>query len=391
MECKYCHKEIPDDAKYCHLCGKQQIVQPKRHRRHRPQSQGSIVKLSGGHRENPYWARLPADYSTGVAVRQSIGCFPSYASAAAALAKALYAPEEESQKKQKSLTLQDMYNRFIASNYYSQLSKSAQGSHRSAWSHMKTCADIPVERINKDTFQIIINQLQETGYKRETLAKIRNLASLLCKEAMGLNLISVNFGALVQLPKQDGVPVKPFSKQALEALWQAADMHDKDAWAVLTLVYTGMRPSELLNATIEVHLHIENDSWFFRTGSKSKAGKNRIIPIPTVLKPIISQLISGRNTGPVVAAEHGGFHRLDNWRPRHFNKLMKRLNLDGYVPYSARHTYADALKRNGTAPETVATILGHEDYATAYEHYFTTTDEDISRLCEAANKLERPK
>ena len=144
MECKYCHKEIiQSEAKYCPLCGKELNAKPKRHRRHRPQSQGSIVKLSGGHRENPYWARLPADYSSGVPVRESLGCFPTYAAAAEALSKALYVPEREAPK-EKTVTLQDMYDRFESSHYFDGLSRSAQGSHRSAWKHLSACANIPV-------------------------------------------------------------------------------------------------------------------------------------------------------------------------------------------------------------------------------------------------------
>lgn len=388
MECKHCHKDIPNDAKYCHLCGKLQTMQPKRHRRHRPQSQGSIVKLSGGNRANPYWVRLPADYSSGVPVRESLGCYPTYAAAAEALTKAMYTPEQN-EHKQKTVTLQDIYDRFVSSHYYESLSKSAQGSHRTAWRYINRCATIPVSEINKDTFQRSIDEMRKDGLKRETMAKARNLASLLCKEAMGLGLMTVNFGQLVQLPKSDTEPAKPFSSEQIQRIWDASDAGNKDAKTVLVLIYTGMRPGELLSTDIGEHLHIDGQYWFVRHGSKSSAGRNRLIPIPLVLHDVILELVDGRISGPLIAAEQGGFWRLDNWRPRRFKPLMEQLGLHNYTVYSCRHTYADLQKRRQVAPEIMMEIMGHRDYATTVEKYQTTTDEDIARICAAADGFER--
>ena len=389
MTCKYCKIQLPDNAIYCYVCGKKQVIQSCKHR-HRAHAEGTITKLPG-HRSSPYWARLPADYSTGTVVRKSIGVFPTYKAASEALAKAIYELETDSSNTKETITLQTIYELFINSHYYEGLSKSAQSSHRIAWNHLENCWHIPIANVNKETFQKIINTLNLKGYKRETLAKIRNLASLLCKEAMGQGLITINYGQLVQLPKADSNAAKPFSNQDLKTIWNAADNGNKDAMSVLILTYTGMRPTELLNADIAIHLHKEGNYHYFQTGSKTKAGTNRIIPIPSILNYIINCLIADRSEGPLIVAEKGGFFRLDNWRPRHFNVLMTNLNLTGYVPYSCRHTYADIQKRRNIAPEIMMEIMGHEDYSTTVERYQTTTAEDIARICSAVEGLERPK
>jgi len=388
MECKHCHKDIPGEAKYCHLCGREQNPKPKRHRRHRPQSQGSIVKLSG-QRAKPYWVRLPADYSTGIPLRESLGCYGTYAEAAEALSKAMYTPEQ-TEHKQKPVTLQDIYDRFVNSHYYESLSKSAQGSHRTAWTYLSKCATVPVSNITRDTFQVPIDDMRNLGMKRESMAKAKNLASLLCKEAMGIGLMNINYGQLVQLPKTDTEPAKPFSSAQIKLLWDAADSNDKDAMTVLVLIYTGMRPGELLSTDIAAHLHTDGPYWYIQHGSKTAAGRNRIIPIPKILHPVIEQMVDGRTYGPLIAAEQGGFWRVDNWRPRRFNKLVTRLGLEGHTPYSCRHTYADLQKRKQVSADIMMEVMGHRDYATTVEKYQTTTDEDIARICEAADGFERP-
>lgn len=389
MDCKYCKTQLPAEAVYCHLCGKRQQAQIKRRRLRRAQSQGTITKLSG-RRANPYWARLPAEYNSNSVSRKSLGCYATYKEAAEALSKAMYLADCEVEHNTHGLTLQNVYDRFVAGHYYAALSKSAQSSHQTAWKHLSNIADTPISEVNKDTFQAPVDTLLENGLKRETTAKVRNLSSLLCKEAMGLGLISVNYGMLVQLPKADTTPSKPFSSADLQLLWIAADAGNKDAMTIQILNYTGMRPGELFSVDIEDHLHIGGAYWYIQTGSKTTAGKNRIIPLPKILHEIILALVDGRQAGPLIAAERGGHHRLDNWRPRHFAPLLESLGLSGYTPYSCRHTYADMQKRRNTNPEVVMRIMGHADYATTVERYHTTTDEDIARICVTIDDIERP-
>ncbi len=385
MLCAYCGTKLPKTAKYCSNCGrKQQSLQDGRRHLRRPTSQGTITLLTG--RRKPYWARLPASYESGKAIRVSVGTFATYAEAAEALAKAMYLPSNNPDE----LTLKDLYERFISGNYFDQLSVSAQGSHKVAWKHLASCANIRVSCINKETFQRPIDTLSSEGLKRGTLAKIRNLASLLCKEAMGLGIMTVNYAQLVQLPRDDTSHPTPFSSSELRIIWDAADTGNKDAMTVLMLCYTGMRPSELLNVKIEEHIHHIGDVRYIQTGSKTEAGRNRIIPLPSIIHSITDILISERTSGPLIATPNGKHYRLDNWRPRCFNGLLDELGLAGHVPYSCRHTYADLIRRKNISPEIAMTILGHEDYSTAVECYHTITDEDISTICSAVEDLTRP-
>ena len=206
-----------------------------------------------------------------------------------------------------------------------------------------------------------------------------------------MGLLVTNYGKLVQLPRNDRSSALPFSSKELKQIWLKADSGDLTAASVLILIYTGMRPSELLSLEISTHINYHGTRMYFKAGSKTEAGKNRIIPIPEVLNNCIYMLKEGRCQGPLVATTGGKFYRLDNWRPRCFNRLMDELGLFDHTPYSCRHTYADIQKRRNIDPEIMMEIMGHEDFSTTVEFYHTTTYEDLDRIFSAVDGIRRPK
>ncbi|MDY3618459.1 tyrosine-type recombinase/integrase [Agathobaculum sp.] len=384
MDCVKCRAPLPEGALFCPRCGKKQVrIKRARHAK-RSNGYGTIFK-AGGRRAKPYAARLPATYSCGVA-RRLLGYFATYAEAEEALFKARLQPQTNTAR----MTLQTLYDGFITGNYFLGLTAGSQKSHKSAWIYLQPYANVAVTALTKATFQAAITSMQAKGLKRETMAKVRNLSSLLCKEAMGCGVISVNYGQLVQLPKEDKTARLPFDTRQLEKLWQAADTGDADAMTVLVMCYTGMRPGELLGVRIDQHLHLEGEAPYFQTGSKTDAGRNRIIPIAPLILPMVRSLAAGRSEGPLIGTPTGFAYNLPNWRNRCFHPLMKRLGLTGCTPYTCRHTFANIQKRRGTDPEMMMEIMGHEDYATTVDYYHATTFEDIQSIYNAVADLERP-
>lgn len=390
MDCIKCRKPLPDGALYCPNCGKKQSAEKRVRRPKRSHAAGSIVKLSGP-RNRPWLARLPEVISGGKIERPILGCYATYKEADAALREALVNGHTD----KATLTLGGIYQQFTASNYFAQLSKQGQDSHRKAWKYLMPWAETRISALSTAEFQAAADAMRDKGLKRETIAKVRNLASLLCKECIRMGLLDINYGQLVQLPREDKTAKLPFSLAELIKIWTFAETGEdkKDlqtAWTVLTLCYTGMRPGELLGVELQIHIKQFGGTLYFYTGSKTTAGRNRIIPIPTVIRPFVESLAGGRSSGPLVSAPAGGPWRVDNWRKRAFKPLMDHLGIENATPYTGRHTYADLQKRRDVDPEIMMEIMGHEDYSTTVEHYHTTTDEDISRICQAVQGLERP-
>lgn len=385
MICIKCKKEIPEDAVYCLYCGKKQTASPRR-KRHakRPSGTGSIVKLPGK-RKRPYQAFLPAIYEEGRKIQKNLGCYATYDEADAALKNVISEGRESHIR-----TLEDIYQQFISGHYFSALSHSGQQSHIGAHRYLEKIMNTSVAEINTMTFQRVVNEMHEKGLSRETMAKVRNLSSLLCKECMRSKLMVVNFGALVQLPKEEVVSNRSFSTSELAKIWDKASSGNETAMAVILLCYTGMRPSEFLNIRIEQHIRKYQGWTYIQTGSKTKAGQNRIIPVPTSVIPFLFALSKGRDFGLLIPAIKGNVWNEANWRKRRFYPLMIDLGIDGAVPYTCRHTYSDLQKRRNVSPEIMMEVMGHADYSTTVEHYHSTTDEDICRICEAIDGLESP-
>ena len=74
------------------------------------------------------------------------------------------------------------------------------------------------------------------------------------------------------------------------------------------------------------------------------------------------------------------------FRESAFKPLMASQGIaDGKVPYSARHTYSDKLKKAEGSDKAKAGLMGHTDYAFTQSHYQTT---DLDDLLEVAISIE---
>lgn len=384
MLCKKCGRSIPDDALYCQYCGKKQQTTPQPRHAKRVHGAGSITKLKGN-RARPYLARLPATLQSGTRAQRTLGMFATYQEADEALRAVA-----NNGSTAVTYTLHQIYEIFIGGNYFKRLSKDGQKSHTGAWKYLEPYASKRMYKLTKLEFQAAVDAMAQRGLKRETMAKVRNLSSLLCKEAMGMGIITVNYGALVQLPKQDSKEQMPFSNAELKLLWDTAKAGDPAAMHVVLDCYTGMRPGEMFGVEIEMHLFRTDAGWYFITGSKTDAGRDRIIPIPHAVRWIVEALMDGRKEGPLILSPVGKRVDLANWRRRQFKPLMDRLGIEGKTPYSCRHTFSNLQKRRGVDPEIMMEVMGHEDYSTTVEKYQTTTKDDIARILSKIVDTEAP-
>ena len=165
---------------------------------------------------------------------------------------------------------------------------------------------------------------------------------------------------------------KPFTDEEIAVLWGV--QHKDLVKIILIWLYTGLRPNELFK-TNKDNIHIEEK--YFITGSKTEAGKNRIIPIHRKIEHLIKYFYLRENYLDIY--EKTDYNKIK----REFNKIMESLNMN-HTPYDCRHTFITKMKKANANEYLLKRIVGHSIQDITEKTY---THRDIKDLLEEVNKI----
>jgi integrase len=160
------------------------------------------------------------------------------------------------------------------------------------------------------------------------------------------------------------------------------------------MCYIGLRINEFLDLKKE-HVDLK-ERVIFAPGSKTEAGKDRILIIPPVALPLFERMME--TTGEYLFPSPSG-KRYDakNFRDRAFYPTLETYGLDKWeidpsvkiTPHSCRHTYAYLCVKNGLDPKATMDLMGHSKYSTSTELYAEATKHDIEFLRKEADKISK--
>ena len=366
MLCIKCSKAIPDGSAYCNYCGKKQAVtKPKYHKRER----GSGTIYQDKRYKKPWLAFAPSSkYGQG---RQYIGCYATRNEARAALEDF----NKNGRPELYNATLADIYQMW-SKIHFNSVSYQAVKLYSSMWKRFKNIQEMPVRDIRTAHIQEIVN----AATSKSSAEIIKAMATMLCKHAMENDIVLKNYAEFVKIPKFEKKEKRIFTDEEIAALWRCSD--SKPAQVVLLMIYTGFRRGEILSLTAEnVHL----SEGYIIGGEKTKAGKDRIVPIPPNI-PELTQFVQSWCVGaadgrlfPLTAAK---------FRTDIFDAALAEAGIEpeGLTPHCTRHTFASISSASGIKPESLQKIIGHANYATTAEVYI---HQDITKLIEEMKKIKR--
>ncbi|HEX9908880.1 MAG TPA: site-specific integrase [Thermoplasmata archaeon] len=162
--------------------------------------------------------------------------------------------------------------------------------------------------------------------------------------------------------------------------------------------YTGIRLSELLRAS---RTDIDTDAWTFKVShpkGERTFGRQRVVPIPDPLKPIVKRFLRARETRlaqmgmlettPLVfprnnPQKHVDSGTVDSWKAEIVARSGVRFSAHGL-----RRTYGQMLLDRNVSIETVSVMLGHNSTQTTERHYCRKTA-DSARL-EVIRAMQSP-
>ena len=345
---------------------------------------GSVYKLGGNKkRRKPYVARLTTGYTDeGKQQYLYIGTYSTQKEAVAALDSYI---KNGSNYDNLSMTFKEVFENWKKEKYPT-LSESSKNSYNTSF---KKCKDLYNERfidINKlNNYQKIIDSCRDKGFS--TRINIKNLISQLSKYCMKNDIITKDYSKFLNVGRNDKKKDKtPFIKEDIKKLWDNIDNEELEGIStILLLLYGGERINELLNFRIE-NVHLDNEYPYIIGGSKTRAGKNRIIPIHNKILPIVKKYYElNKNNEYLICNSNGKHISYPTYRDKIWDPIMEKLEMDNRTPHSTRHTTITLLHGVGADPLNIKKIVGHSSNDVTDDIY---THVEIKDLWETINLID---
>lgn len=352
-DCTRCKAALPAGALYCPQCGKKQTSE-KRRALKRANGTGTVYKLQG-RRKRP-WAAAKNKVVIGYYEKKT---------------DALEALERLAGKE-----LTERYNMTFAQvfegwkkEHYSQLSKWGIQAYDVAYKKFTILYEKKFRDLRTADFQDVLDSIEG---KTEAKKKAKQLLGQLSKWAMREEIATQNFAQFLRLESSSSKkPKEVFTDNEILKLEEDGS---ETAKIILMLIYTGMRIGELFSLALSDY----HESYVIG-GSKSEAGRDRVIPIRPEGKRYF-EYFKEQATGELLLSGYIGQKNAANFRRRDYYPLLKKLDIPQKSPHSTRHTYTSWAVKSGIPPEILQKILGHADYSTTANVY---THIDIETLVKA--------
>lgn len=368
----------------------------------RPNGSGTVVTLSG-RRRKPYCARVTLDERNlinGEKKKLVIGTFETYQEALNALSlysltknntiskkEAMEIDPEVYQKVQEKMskkvpTFLDIYY-ILDKEDFSSLSPHTQNNMHGAIKHLKKLHYLKIDQI---TLKMIQDVFDEDGSNHGTQVHMKTICTKVFRYAVVNQYISRDddYTSYIRVAKYEESDMhRPYTINEILALKKAGT---PEAHIMLIFIYTGLRINEMLNISRDnIHIDEKCDDdgterliSYMITGSKTKAGKNRIVPIHNDIKQfVIDELLKPEKRLVDVS--------YPNFTNRTVLIKVNKLLDTHHTMHDTRKTFATLCQMNNLNVYIRKKVLGHRMNDITFDVY---TNESKNRLWTEINKIK---
>lgn len=247
----------------------------------------------------------------------------------------------------KKLTFKEVYEQFMKWKFAegTAYSKSTKSNYSASYSYCTTLYDRPFEDLRATDLQDFIDN--QKGLKKGSLRMILVLLNQMYKYAIYAEIVSENKSKYVKINKEDDTEHgTAFSEQELKILWENST--NIDVQLILIMCYSGWRIGEIEN------LEVSLDEQYFKGGSKTKAGKDRIVPILPCIYDFVKTRIETEGTLLNINKV--------TYRIYHFYPALEKLGIVGdpkHTPHDCRHTFSALCEKYNVRENDRKRMLGH--------------------------------
>lgn len=350
------------------------------------------ISFMGKNRRNPYRVRITTGWEinpeTGRAKQQyaTLGYYPSRKAAIMALADYNKDPYDLDADK---VTFKEAYEAW-AKRELKTKGASRQGQLKAAFDKCAPLYDIRMKDLRKKQMQDLLDKYSDLSDTAQS--NIKTVYKAVFTYCMENDIVGKDYSMYTKIKVKGSESIhKPYTQDEIALLWDHIDTevllayskYDKrpiyPADLQLMLIYTGMRPSELLQIETEnVHL----DMHYMIGGMKTEAGKNRIIPLHDDILPLVERRMkdAGKYLIPYKMDRPA---TLSQYRKFMYDPLNEKIGLD-HLPHDGRHTFATYASRFELNKLMVKMIMGHASTDITDKVYTHRTAEE---LVQEVNKI----
>ena len=321
-----------------------------------PNGYGTVTKLSGNRRK-------PFVVKEGISGKQKpIGYTATREEGLILLAQYNNDPWDIETDK---ITFRELYELWLEKRAV-KLGKSNRSSLKSAYNHCSKLNKMRYKQIKSYQMQDCIDSC---GCGYSTQGAIKNLFGHLDRFAMELDIISKCCSDLLTSEPIPETTKEVFSNAEVSRLWE----NEKLEWvdSILFFLYSGFRISEMIELKIET---IDLEQQTMTGGTKTAAGKNRVVPIHSKILHIVQNRVKQSKSGYLF--EYQG-KKLNQTQYREFwNDIMQKLKMQ-HTPHECRHTFRSRLDSAGANKVCIDRLMGHKSKGTGERVY---THKNIEEL-----------
>lgn len=340
---------------------------------------GSVYKLKGNRRK-PWVACVTKKYisDTQEQQRKIIGYYETQEMAEFSLWNYNKNPVlfEEIQKAG-AITFDTVYHEW-SSTKYRNISHNAVNGYKAAYAKCEAIRDMKIVDLKTFHFQQIMD---ESTLSLASDLKLKSLMVLVCEYAMQNDIINKNYAKYVIVNRKEDSPSihKSFTEQEIDILFEHDNIPFVDT--ILIMIYTGLRVGELFSIRSS---DVDVKNMTIRGGSKSEAGKNRLIPVHEKIQGYVLNYYHQHREFLICDLETGECINYHTYRKEYFDKIMGMLEMD-HLPHDCRHTFATRLSNAGANNTAIKKLMGHSSYLTTEKIY---THKDVGQLRRAISTMK---
>lgn len=346
----------------------------------RASGKGSVYKLTG-RRSKPYAAAVTTSCSYSreegkyIQKRVYIGYYSTRDAAVSALTSYIESPYDLEWRK---ITFDDLYRKWSESHFKT-VSASYIRTLKCAYKYFEPLYDMKFCEIRPVHIEGCIENAEvHSNMKR----RMKSLCNMLYRYAVKSGVIETNYSELCDDIKSDPPVIAriPFTPEEVERLWDS--IADPYVVIIITALYSGWRPGEILMLKLK---DVDIGKMTMRGGLKTRAGKNRIVPVHYVVQELVKRAYqNSKKSGSEFLFSINGEGISYNLYHHHFMEIMTHISAK-HTPHDTRHTFITYAKASGFNEYILKLIVGHAITDITENVY---THRTISELKNEMNKYE---